>query len=172
MWSLIRKHPAVLEVMLCFLRDRLVDRLIRTNPLFTTFPANQRASVAKQFRFLEVQAGASLIQQGRVSENLFALLAGSVQVIKMDIDSDKVLANLQPGSIFGEMSVLEEAPAIAGVVAQTKCWVLALSRERLLRLIADNPQAKTVIRDMAEDRESQNADRSKAPLDSDQCWDS
>lgn len=172
MWSLIRRHPAVLEVMLCFLRDRLVDRLIRTNPLFATFPANQRASVAKQFRFLEVQAGASLIQQGRVSENLFALLAGSVQVIKMDIDSDKVLADLQPGSIFGEMSVLEEAPAIAGVVAQTKCWVLALSRERLLRLIADNPQTKTVIRNMAEDRESQNADRSRAPLDPDLCWDS
>ncbi|MCH7866844.1 MAG: cyclic nucleotide-binding domain-containing protein [Myxococcales bacterium] len=167
MWGLIRRHPEVLEVMLCFLRDRLVDRLIRTNPLFGSFPANQRALVAKQFRLLEVRSGTSLIEQGRVSEDLFALLAGSVHVIKMDIDSDKVLAVLEHGSIFGEMSVLEQSPAIATVVAQTKCWVLALSRDKLVRLIANNPQAEAVIKEMAEGRENQNANRSKTPVDLD-----
>ena len=165
MWGLIRKHPEVLEIMLCFLRDRLIDRLIRTNPLFETFPAKQRPSVAKLFRFLEVRVGATLIEQGHISENLFALLAGSLQVIKMDIDTDKMLAVLEPGAIFGEMSVLEQTPAIASVVAQTKCWVLALSRHRLQRLIANNPRAAAVIQQMADGRETQNANRSKTPVD-------
>jgi CRP-like cAMP-binding protein len=164
-WGLIRKHPKVLEVLLCFLRDRLVDRLIRTNPLFETFPSKQRASVAKLFRFLEVRSGATLIEQGRISGDLFALLAGSLQVIKMDIATDKVLATLEPGAIVGEMSVLEQSPAMAAVVAQSKCWVLALSRDRLMRLIANNSEAEAVIKGMAEGRETQNASAARPPVD-------
>ncbi len=164
MWTLIRKHPRVLDVMLCFLRDRLVDRLTRTNPLMGAFPAKQRRSVARLFRFLEVQSGCTLIEQGRTSENLFALLAGSAQVIQMDIAADKVLAELEPGCIFGEMSVLEQTPAVAAVVASSKCWVLALSRERLLHLLEHNPQAETIIKQMVKRRESENMNTGHSPL--------
>ncbi len=165
MWALIRKHPGVLEVLLCFLRDRLVDRLIRTNPLFGAFPARQRPSVAKLFRFLEVRSGSILIEQGHTAENLFALLAGSAQVITMDIDSDKVIAELEPGDIFGEMSLLEQVPAVAAVVASSKCWVLALSRDRLLRLIANNKAAEAIIKRMAATRASENEERNRSPLE-------
>jgi cAMP-dependent protein kinase regulator len=157
MWALIRKNPKVLDVMLCFLRDRLVDRLMRTNPLFAAFPANQRPSLAKLFRLIEVRDGSTLVDQGRQSENLFALLAGSAQVIQMGIDSDKVLAELEPGCIFGEMSMLNDTPAVAAVVTRSKCWVLALSRTRLDRLRIDNPKIEEVIKGIAAERQHENA---------------
>jgi CRP-like cAMP-binding protein len=160
----IKQHPEMLDVLLCFLRDRLVDRLIRTHSLFETFPARQRPSVAKLFGFLEVHSGSTIVQQGCSSESLYALLAGTAQVIQMDIDSDKVLAELSPGTIVGEMSVLNETPAIASVVATSKCWFLALSRKNLLRLTENNPRAEAVIRRMADTRESQNAGRKRTPL--------
>jgi cAMP-dependent protein kinase regulator len=160
MWALIRRHPSVLEVMLRFLRDRLIDRLIRTNPLFGAFPAKQRPSIAKLFRFLEVRSGTRMIEQGQTAKDLFVLLAGSAQVIQMDTDSDKVLAELESGAIFGEMSLLQQAPAIAEVVASSKCWMLALSGERLLRLIEDNEQVEAIIEQMAEERREANRDKS------------
>ncbi|MCP5042289.1 MAG: cyclic nucleotide-binding domain-containing protein [bacterium] len=168
MWVLIRKHPAVLKVMLRFLRDRLVDRLTRTNALFSAFPARQRPSVARLFRFLEVRSGSALVEQGRPSESLYALLAGSAQVIQMGIDSDRVLAELEPGSLFGEMSLLDQTPASAAVVTTSKCWVLALSRDKLERLTHNNPEAEDIIRRLAEHRESENNNRSRTPLDSGQ----
>jgi cAMP-dependent protein kinase regulator len=163
MWALIRRHKGVLEVMLRFLRDRLIDRLIRTNPLFGAFPAKERPRIAKHFRFLEVRSGARMIEQGRIAENLFVLLAGSAQVIQMGTDSDKVLAELESGAIFGEMSLLKQAPAVAEVVASSKCWVLALAGDRLLRLIEDNEEAAAIIEEMAETRTE--ANRDKAPFE-------
>jgi CRP-like cAMP-binding protein len=163
MWALIRRHKGVLEVMLRFLRDRLIDRLIRTNPLFGAFPAKERPRIAKHFRFLEVRSGARMIEQGRTAENLFVLLAGSAQVIQMGTDSDKVLAELESGAIFGEMSLLKQAPAVAEVVASSKCWVLALAGDRLLRLIEDNEEAAAIIEEMAETRTE--ANRDKAPFE-------
>lgn len=162
--TLIRRHTEVLDVILCFLRDRLVDRLIRTNPLFAAFPARQRPSVAKLFRFLEVRQHSTLVEQGRPSESLYVLLAGSAQVIQMDFDSDKVLAEVASGDIFGEMSVLNQAPAMAAVVTTSKCWILALSRKHLLRLTEGNPRAEAVIRKMADARESENSGHKRSPL--------
>jgi len=164
MWELIKERPEVLKVMIGFLRDRLVDRLMRTNPLFLAFPARQRPAMAKLFRFLEVRSGTPLIEQGQPAQNLFALLAGTAEVIQMGIDSDKVVAELDPGSIFGEMSLLNQAPAMAAVVTNTKCWVLALSRRRLMRLIARNPDAEAIITRISNSREAENAQRSVSPI--------
>jgi cAMP-dependent protein kinase regulator len=163
MWKLIRKRPEVLKVMVCFLRDRLVDRLIRTSPLFLAFPARQRPAVAKLFRFLEVRRGTPLINQDQAAENLFALLAGSAQVIQMGIDSDKVLADLGSGEIFGEMSLLNQSPAMAAVVTSSKCWVLALSHKRLSQLIERNPEAEEIIKNLASDREAENTQHATSP---------
>ncbi|MBW2389232.1 MAG: hypothetical protein JRG89_12445, partial [Deltaproteobacteria bacterium] len=55
---------------------------------------------------------------------------------------------------------LQQAPAIAEVVASSKCWVLALSGDRLLRLIEDNERAEAIIKQMAEEREEENRDKS------------
>ena len=51
------------------------------------------------------------------------------------------------------------------LIPQTKCWVLALSRHRLQRLIANNPRAAAVIQQMTDGRETRNANRNKIPVD-------
>ncbi|MDP6979382.1 MAG: cyclic nucleotide-binding domain-containing protein [Myxococcota bacterium] len=163
MWRILKKHRSVLQVMLRFLRDRLVDRLIRTNPLFSAFPAQHRAAVARLFQFLEVRKGGTLIEQGRPSEGLFALLAGRAEVIQMDIASDQVLAELVPGELFGEMSLLTDSPARATVTTKTKCWVLTLGRDKLERLIEKNPELREFIRGLTSDREIANLGLGQRP---------
>ncbi len=162
MWRILKKHRSVLQVMLRFLRDRLVDRLIRTNPLFAAFPAQHRASVARLFQFLEVRKGSTLIEQGRPSQGLFALLAGRAEVIQMDVASDHVLAELLPGELFGEMSLLDDSPARATVMTKSKCWVLTLGRDKLERLMQKNPEVAEFIRGLAIDRENSNLGRSRS----------
>lgn len=165
MWRILKKHRSVLQVMLRFLRDRLVDRLIRTHPLFSAFPHEHREAVARLFDFLEVRKENALVEQGRPSQGLFALLAGMAEVIQMGEATDHVLARLTPGELFGEMSLLDDSPARATVVTRSKCWVLCLSREKLAPLMRQHPEVQAFIRDLADGRQSANLGRSRTGFD-------
>jgi cAMP-dependent protein kinase regulator len=156
LWSLLRERPDCFAIVLRFLRERLVDRLVRTSPLFAAFAEAERSQVAKEFRLLEVKDGAVVIQQGRPAPGLFALLCGQMQVIYMDTDGDKVLATLRPGEIWGERSLLRGDPELAGVVASGKCWLFALPEPQFQRIAARNPKLREWIAHVLEEREAEN----------------
>jgi CRP-like cAMP-binding protein len=138
MWSLIRGRPEMSKVLLRFLRQRLIDRQISTHPFFAAFSRADRPSVARQFRFLEVQDGVPVLEQGVPGEGLFVLLAGTMDV--EDDEGDKLLGSLAPGAVFGARSAARDEPARLSVVADGKCWVLVLGRARLRGILGANPR--------------------------------
>ncbi|NNL66768.1 MAG: cyclic nucleotide-binding domain-containing protein [Myxococcales bacterium] len=154
--ELVEKEPKVLRVLLRYLRDRLIDRLLRTSDFFTGLPAPQREAVARRFRFIEMADGAILIRQDQQSPGLFALLSGRVDVIHSDGVGDKRLATLGSGDVFGEMSMLTGEPAVASCVANGKCWALALPRADFERLAAEEAAVHDAVAALAESRRSAN----------------
>jgi len=154
--ELVERQPAVLEVLLRYLRDRLIDRLVRTSPFFTALPREERDDTARRCRFIEMGDGAVLVRQGQPAPGLFALLAGRVAVIHSDGVGDKHLANLEPGDIFGEMSMLSGEPAVASCVAQVKSWALVLPQADFHELIGSRPRVAETVRALAEERRSAN----------------
>ncbi|MCZ6465223.1 MAG: cyclic nucleotide-binding domain-containing protein [Proteobacteria bacterium] len=156
MWSLIEDDPRVFKTVLRFLRKRLIDRLVRTSPIFAAFARAERGEIAGQFRLLEVKDGTVLIEQDHPAPGLLVLLAGQLQVIFMAPDGDKVLATLGPGEFCGERSLLQNEPTMAGVVASGKCWVLALPEPRFQRILSRHPQLRDLIERVAAEREQEN----------------
>lgn len=138
MWSLIRERGDVSKILLRFLRERLIDRTVRTHPLFAPFARADLKPLATQFRFLEIQDGAPVVEQGRASDGLFILLAGEMDVV--DEDADKDLDQLQAGDVFGGVPLIRGVPAAATVFAVGKCWVLVLEAARLRRILAARPR--------------------------------
>jgi CRP-like cAMP-binding protein len=155
--SLLQASPRVLKVLLRFLRDRLVHRLFQTSSLFAPPDPGERGRLAERFRFLEVREGVILIRQNELTDALFVLLAGEMDVIQSEIDRDRVLAQLRVGDVFGEMSVLTGAPAIASVAAKRKSWVLALPREDVGALLKGDSRLRKAIAEVAERRRAENA---------------
>ncbi len=155
--SLLEGSPRVLKVLLRFLRDRLVNRLFRTSSLFASPDPRERRRLSERFRFLEVREGVFLIHQGQLSNALFVLLAGEMDVVQSEADRDQVLARLRAGDVFGEMSVLTGDPAVASVVAKRKCWVLALPRGDVGTLLNGDPRFQRAITEIAEQRKLENA---------------
>jgi CRP-like cAMP-binding protein len=79
----------------------------------------------------QVPAGFVLCRQGAVGRQSFVILDGEATVM---IDGAKV-ADLGPGSFFGEMSVIDGAQRVATVTAATQMTVLALTPQELRELM-------------------------------------
>lgn len=140
MWSLIRERGEVSKTLLRFLRERLVDRTLRTHPFFAPFSRADLDALAGRFRFLEIRDGAAVVEQGLASDGLFVLLAGSLVVV--DAEHEKHLGRLEPGDVFGGIPIIRDAAAAASVSALGKCWVLALEADCLRGILAGRPGPK------------------------------
>jgi CRP-like cAMP-binding protein len=145
MWSLIRAQGEIATILLRFVRERLIDRTLRTHPLFAPLARAELPALPAQFRFLEVEDGAAILEQGQPSPGLFVLLAGALDVVD-EAEADAELARLAPGAVFGAVSLIRAEPAAASVFADGKCWVLVLEAARLRRLVAGRPALEDELR--------------------------
>lgn len=73
--------------------------------------------------------------------NAFYLIqSGRVQITKVMGSIEKAVDILQPGELFGEMAILEEAPRSASAVALDDCILLEFNRANFEILMQGNPQ--------------------------------
>lgn len=111
--------------------------VLRTTSLFAGFNEEQLEMVPKVGRQRNFEAGERIVEQGTTdARSLWLVLEGEVDVVV----GDRALQTLPPGSHFGEMALLTDAPRSADVVAKTDATVLELSRSHLNGLIGANPQ--------------------------------
>ena len=88
----------------------------------------------------EVADGAVLVEEATRGTGLFVLLAGTARVGKtIDRGHEEMLATLQPGDHFGEMSLLTDTPTSASVRAQGKVSCVFFPRERFLGVLEAEP---------------------------------
>lgn len=150
--DVVEVEPGVLKVLLRFMRDRLLEHLVQTSPLFEPFAGSERSELAGRFRFLEAEQGAELVRQGERAEGLFVLLTGKAEVAR----DGKRLATLGAGDLFGEMSLLTHEPAVATVRATSKCLALQLPAPAFREVIMTHPQVLMFVGDLADERRRQN----------------
>ena len=85
--------------------------------------------------------GATIIHEGTTGSNAYLILSGSVEVYKKVGDEKLVLSRLVKGNIFGEMSLVDDKPRSATIVALEDTEVRILSRERFESMLEQNPRA-------------------------------
>jgi CRP-like cAMP-binding protein len=135
-----------------FTRERLVNNLLNTAPLFRPLDRTQRLDLVRRFVGHEVAAQTDLIREGEPGRGLYVLLHGSVDVWKRDGDEKVLLATLAAGDVFGEMSLLQSAPATATVTAAQRSTVLFLAREYVERLMASIPPMRAFLETLTDER--------------------
>lgn len=135
-----------------FTRERLLSNLISTCPLFTPLDRKQRMDLVRRFTAHDVAPGVVILREGEPGRGLFVLLAGEVDVHKIDGVEKVLLATLKPGDVFGEISMLHDQPANATVTAARQSTVLFLPREVFLRLVQAFPEIRDYVGQLSEDR--------------------
>jgi CRP-like cAMP-binding protein len=135
-----------------FARERLLNNLLATSPLFKPLDRKQRFDLVARFSAHDVPAGTVVIAEGQPGQGLFVVLSGEVDVTKVDGQERVLLATLKPGEVFGEISLLHDEPTTASVSAATNATVLFLAREVFQRLIAAVPEIRAYVESLGEER--------------------
>jgi CRP-like cAMP-binding protein len=150
--EIVRRSPDVLKTLLRFFRDRLLDRMFGASPLFSSFSPEEARALSDRFLFLELEPHMRVIVEGERAPGLFLLLCGEAFVTR---GTDEV-ARLQPGDVFGEMSLLTRGPASATIETRAKCWALELPRDRFQEVMLTYPQMLEYVSNIADQRKQQN----------------
>jgi cAMP-dependent protein kinase regulator len=150
--ALLQREPAVVRVLLRFLRDRLFERLLRTSPLFAQFSEEDRRSLASRFRFLEVGPRTTLIPQGKRSAGLYVFLSGRAEAIREDDGKSRLLTTLGPGDVCGEMSLLAADEAVCTIRTVGKALIVELPASVFRDVIMTHPQILQFVGELAEER--------------------
>ena len=81
---------------------------------------------------VKYEAGEILIEQGRPGEALFILRSGRVKVCLVNGQKETVVASMTAGDCLGEMSLIDETPTSARVVAGEQTVAFVIRRDALM----------------------------------------
>lgn len=113
--------------------------LIRRVPLFTMLTPAQAESLAAAVTKKRFKRGEILVEQGKKTNSLYIMLSGRTRVVVTDNKGREVIiATLKAGDYLGEMSLIDNEPHSATVIAEQQVDVLALGRETFLQCLTEN----------------------------------
>ncbi|HTJ43291.1 MAG TPA: cyclic nucleotide-binding domain-containing protein [Kofleriaceae bacterium] len=144
--TLVADHPKVLFVILRFVRDRLLARLLDTNPMFAPLAPSDRTPLAARFRFLEIEPGSVVVDEGKKADGLYVFLAGRADARK----GRELVRYLGAGDVAGEASILHGSPSPIRVAAITKCLALQLATADFREIIMTHPHVLEYVGTLAE----------------------
>ncbi len=123
--------------------DLLVTKLLKQASPFSTLDGERLRRLAARLERLEVSTGETIIRQGEAGEECYVLRSGRVEVLARGAQGDeRILATLDPGSLFGEAALLTDGPRNATVRAIEPCTLLALRRTDLLEVLGEHRQTR------------------------------
>jgi CRP-like cAMP-binding protein len=117
-------------------------RLLSETPFFAAFPPAQRDALAAHLTERNCDDGGTIFLRGDDSTSLMIVVAGRVALrLTSPQGREILLAILEPGEIFGEMSLLDGRGRSADAVAFGDCRLLILERRDMVPVLRDSPEA-------------------------------
>ena len=106
----------------------------------------ERRAFARLATVIDVPTGTALTRQGELGHEFVVILDGVASVF---VDDTRV-ATLGTGDHFGEMSLLDNGPRTATVLAETPMRIAVVSRANFPALLVDAPSlARSVLSSLA-----------------------
>ncbi len=110
--------------------------LLQKVSLFSGVGPRALAAIAGLMTEIDFPPQRYIVRQGQVGTGFYLIASGRAAVLR----GSTVVAELGPGDFFGELSVLDQSPRMAHVVAGEPTTCLALASWDLARLLEKNPK--------------------------------
>src|SRR3954468_8258440 len=113
------------------------------NPVFKTTggPGSPSGGGSEKKGYaVELKAGEHVFREGDLGTEMYVINEGKAEILNQVGDEEQVLAVLEKGDFFGEMSVLEDLPRAASARAGTDIRLLQINGSTFDHLLQGNPE--------------------------------
>ncbi len=115
-------------------------------PMFRGLKSGQLKKLAKRARVRDYVESDVIVAQGAEGLGLYIMARGTAVVKRIHMDGDtRTIDTLERFAFFGELSLLDDAPRSASVIAETDVKVVVLSKLDFLDELEDEPQMAIVV---------------------------
>jgi CRP/FNR family cyclic AMP-dependent transcriptional regulator len=97
---------------------------------------------------LELAPGDFLFREGDTGHKMYVLLEGEIAILLGDF----LLETAGPGTLIGEMALIDDSPRTATAVAKTSCRLAEIDRRRFHFLVQQTPHFATHVMKTLADR--------------------
>ncbi|HEX5061189.1 MAG TPA: cyclic nucleotide-binding domain-containing protein [Kofleriaceae bacterium] len=147
-----QKHPQLAEVIAFHARARLLSNVLRTSELFKPLDENVREELLGKFSSELIPQGMTFIRDGEANDALWVIVSGTARVSS----GGAPVAELQPGSAVGEMSLVSGAAAGADVTALEPLVLLKLAKKDFDAVVKRYPTVLAIVEKLAKTRQQAN----------------
>lgn len=141
----IQRMPREVEVMSSEDPRRLVDSL-RQADVLALLTEDEMETLAKGSVVRHFTRGETILRFGQVGESMFIIRSGTVAILVPNDDATaSPIAQLHPGSVFGEMALFTGESRTADVVAVTDVEVVEVGKDPLQEIMFNNPGLAAAI---------------------------
>jgi CRP/FNR family transcriptional regulator, cyclic AMP receptor protein len=125
---------------------------LKTIPLCQGLDDTQVGVIASISEQRAIPKGERLFNEGETGDGLYVVLVGSLEILKKDKSGQsQAIANIGGGNVIGEMSLINNTPRSASVMATTDCQLLKIPSESFSYLLQrDNVTAFKVVHNLAQ----------------------
>jgi CRP-like cAMP-binding protein/Fe-S-cluster-containing hydrogenase component 2 len=146
--TVMNDAPELAVALRAIYRRRLVENTLGRVPLFSQLSPLERTELSRLLQPQRYERGQLIIHEGEPGDALYIIESGQVVVER----AGELLAHLDEGNFFGEMSLLSEKPHNADIRAVTPTEVLVLPAAEFMRLLHEQPRLAEQLHAVVERR--------------------
>lgn len=115
-------------------------------PLFSGLPAGPLAELASLAHARHLAPGEVLFHEGDSGDDVYVVISGRVRISKrVALGTERTLALLDPGSMFGEAAIIDQEERSATAVALTDAELAVLDAEPLREWLIANAEHGVMV---------------------------
>jgi CRP/FNR family transcriptional regulator, cyclic AMP receptor protein len=120
-----------------------LERLLtlKSVSLFTETPDEVLLEIATLLNEVSVEAGELIFTEGDIGTSMFIVVSGRVHIF----NQRRVISELGPRTVFGEMALLDPEPRAASVKALEDTLLLRIDHRPFYELMANRREIATAI---------------------------
>ena len=136
--------------------DSIPDQLLpflRQNSLFSLLDGTSLEQLASRLELVRFSLGETIVNEGDTGQFAYLIFSGRVRILKRSETGQLVTLTTQSvGEIFGEQSILTDAPRSASVRAADDVILFRIDRSDFQTAVGSNAKLRNYFADFMQDR--------------------
>ncbi|MCB0421530.1 MAG: cyclic nucleotide-binding domain-containing protein [Bdellovibrionales bacterium] len=147
-------------------KNNLVEQLGKIKILSKLNP-DQMAELVSKVNPITVPKGRTLFTQGDVSDSMYFIVEGSVEIVLHDTKGDKSIALLTANDTFGELGVVSDQARSADAVTKSTSYLFQVMKTDVDNIISKFPELKESIDELIKTRVEDLAEKAPSGINAD-----